>query len=231
MMPRGKLDRLNRAQLWTVVRLLLGVSLLVTAGLKLVGWNLSPVPRVGWFGTPGVQLAAAEWEIVLGIWLLLGRHQVWSWLAAVGTFVTFAVVSAYLGSRGVASCGCFGTVKASPWHVFAVDLATLMLLALFRPDLRELQNVSRIRLRMVAVTGLGIATLLALSTGSLIFAFGSLERAVTWVRGEDISVSTAHVDFGEGEPGEPLESAVEIRNWSSRPVRLIGGTSDCSCSV
>ena len=39
----------------------------------------------------------------------------------------------------------------------------------------------------------------------------------------------SYVDFGSAKPGEKLEQQVEIRNWTDKPVRLIGGTSDCSC--
>ena len=42
-----------------------------------------------------------------------------AWLAALGTFAAFAAVSGYLGWIGVASCGCFGVIKASPWWAFA----------------------------------------------------------------------------------------------------------------
>ena len=43
----------------TIVRVLLGVLLLATAGLKLYGLSASSVPRVGWFAQPWVQLLAA----------------------------------------------------------------------------------------------------------------------------------------------------------------------------
>ena len=37
------------------------------------------------------------------------------------------------------------------------------------------------------------------------------------------------MDVGRGEPGQPLEATVEVINRTDRPVRIIGGTSDCSC--
>jgi hypothetical protein len=42
-------------------------------------------------------------------------------------------------------------------------------------------------------------------------------------------VKPEYVDFGTGKPGESLEAVVEVHNWSDRPVRIYGGTSDCSC--
>ena len=67
--------------------------------------------------------------MVLGFWLISGANPAWSWVAAFGTFVGFAGISGYFGWVGVANCGCFGVVRASPWAVFGVDVAALLLLA------------------------------------------------------------------------------------------------------
>src|SRR5437764_9267668 len=115
MLSPQPIRRSIRTRAWTFVRLALGVLLLITAGLKLAGQNVSAVPQVGWYATPMVQMAAAEWEIVLGVWLLSGRYRVGSWLTSLMTFVTFAGISGHLGYGGVASCGCFGAINASPW--------------------------------------------------------------------------------------------------------------------
>ncbi|HEY1487877.1 MAG TPA: hypothetical protein VGF84_17355 [Micromonosporaceae bacterium] len=68
-----------------IVRYVLGLLLLTAAGLKLYGLGISAVPRVGWFAQPWVQLAAAEWELILGLWLVSGAAPIGGWLAAVGT--------------------------------------------------------------------------------------------------------------------------------------------------
>ena len=99
---------------FAVVRILLGLVLLAAAGLKLYGLNVTALPRVGWFATPQVQLVTAEWELVLGLWLLSGAFQAGAWLAAAGTFAVFAGVSSYFGWTGVASCGCFGAIAPAP---------------------------------------------------------------------------------------------------------------------
>ena len=83
-----------------------------------------------------VQVVTAEWELVLGLWLLSGAFQVGAWLAAAGTFLTFAGVSGYFGWTGVASCGCFGVIRASPWTAFGVDVVALALLAVCPPSKR-----------------------------------------------------------------------------------------------
>ena len=222
-----------RDRAWTVVRLALGVLLLTAAGLKLAGQNVSAVPQVGWYATPLVQMAAAEWEIVLGLWLLSGRYRIGAWLTSVATFLTFAGVSGYLGARGQSSCGCFGTIQASPWHAFGLDLVTVALLGLFRPDLSPVRRLTRIEGRGLVLTGvssvLGIGGLLAALTAGATLAYGSLEAALARLRGEAITVEPTYVDFGTSESGKVVWATVEIRNWTDRPVRLIGGTSDCSC--
>jgi hypothetical protein len=38
-----------------------------------------------------------------------------------------------------------------------------------------------------------------------------------------------YVDFGSAVAGAVVEGSVEARNWTDEPVRLTGGTSDCSC--
>lgn len=59
--------------------------------------------------------------------------------------------------------------------------------------------------------------------------YGSLEAALAGLRGDTLTVWPRYVDFGRGEPGEVLEATVEVSNWGSDDLKLIGGTSDCSC--
>lgn len=113
----------------TIIRFGLGLLLIAAAGLKLYGLRVSAMPHLGWFSQPWVQLAAAEWELILGLWLLSGSHPQASWFAALVTFVAFAGVSAYLGFSGVASCGCLGAVQASPWSAFGIDLVGVTICA------------------------------------------------------------------------------------------------------
>jgi hypothetical protein len=211
---------------FTIIRVLLGLVLLTAAALKLYGLNVTAVPRVGWFASPRVQVVAAEWELVLGLWLLSGVYQAGAWLAAVGTFLTFAGISGYLGLTGVVTCGCFGVVRASPWHAFGVDVAALVLLAFCRPPLRA--DSFRPPSGLAAITAGTVAILLVLTgVGSLIY--GSPAAALARLRGEVLTVSSDYVDFGSGSAQQVLEAFVEVQNWSDRPVHLIGGTSDCTC--
>jgi hypothetical protein len=205
----------------------LGVLLLAAAALKLGGRDVSAVPQVGWLSAPWVQVAAAEWEIVLGLWLLSGAYRRWAWRTAVGTFVLFAAVSGYLGWQGVANCGCFGAVKASPWWAFGVDIAALMLLIVGRPRAAESAALPQ----GLLAAGATAVVLLGLLAAAGTAAYGSPEAAVARLRGDPLLVTPGYLHFGDGPAGETLASEVRVSNLTDRPVRLIGGTSDCSCAT
>jgi Protein of unknown function (DUF1573) len=212
----------------TLVRYLLGSLLLLAAGLKLSGLGVSAVPQIGWFATPWVQLLVAEWEIVLGLWLFSGATPRWSWLAALVTFASFAIVSGYLGWIGVASCGCFGTIQASPWWAFGVDVGATALLLVSRPPaaVSSESHSERLLLHWVA-GGIGLCGIVFLIATGM---YGSAEAALARLRGETVRVSP-FVDFGVGRSGEVQERAVTLTNWGENPVRFFGGTSDCSCTT
>ena len=209
-----------------IIRVGLGILLLAAAGLKVYGLGVSAMPAVGWFSQSWVQLAAAEWELVLGLWLISGAYPKASWFAAIGTFLTFAGVSAYLGFSGAASCGCLGAVQTSPRWAFGVDVLALVLLAFNYPRGEQIPSTSKST--FVKWIG-GIAVLLIGVTLGATAVYGSPEAALARLRGESLIVSD--INLGAGKPGEVLEGIAIIRNVSEHPIRLIGGTTDCSCSV
>jgi hypothetical protein len=222
-----------RSRAWDVVRIVLGLLLLAAAGLKVYGWSVSTVPPVGWFSTPRVQAAAIGWEIFLGAWLLSGILPIGSWLAAIGTFTLLAAISGYLGWIGQATCGCFGTIEASPWHVLAVDVAAVVLLIAGLRNLRTTKSAEHGTYgRTASAVGyfvLSVGLILASFAGIGAWVYGSPEVALAQLRGESVTVASGYVDFGVGQPGEVLEAQVEVRNLTKKPVKIIGGTSNCSC--
>jgi hypothetical protein len=204
--------------------------LLAAASLKLYGLNVSAVPRVGPLSAPWVQAVVVLWEIVLGLWLLSGTRRPGAWCAALATFLTFAAVSCYFGWTGVATCGCFGTIKASPWHALAVDVAALTALMIARPEPGAL-SVEGLRngAWKVASPALIVALLLGLAAAAGYLAYGSVDLALAKLRGEPLSVSSEYIGFGSGQPGETLSSVVRVYNLTNVPVNVVGGSSDCSC--
>jgi len=201
---------------------------LIAAGiLKLAGWNVSAFAQYGWLLTPSVQIAAVGWELLLGTALLFGVHRSISWMVAVVTFAAFAGVSAYLGVIGQASCGCFGTIQASPWTAFSVDLGALALLALARPSIAKAEL--RDEAFSTAKWGAGLAAVFAAILAIGVALYGSPSAALANLRGDTLTVDRSHLDFGHGKPGDVLMQQVTVTNWTGGPLRIIGGTADCSC--
>ncbi|MDR1958610.1 MAG: hypothetical protein LBQ54_06160, partial [Planctomycetaceae bacterium] len=81
-------------------------------------YQLATMPDLGqgllharWFN-----VAVVEFELVFGIWLLIGLMPKWTWIASVVCFGTFAVVSFYKAVvLHETSCGCFGAAQVNPW--------------------------------------------------------------------------------------------------------------------
>ncbi len=208
------------------VAVLVGGLLLIAASLKLYGMSVSPLPSVGWMSLPVVQLAVVAWELILGIWLISNFVRPLSWLVALFTFSVFAGVSAYYGIIGQASCGCFGTIQASPWAAFGVDVIAVTLLVLTRPTMQ----IAEFRTPVFTAAKLlgGTAALIGLLALGSTLAYGSVSAAIVKMRGDSLS-APSYVDFGSAKPGERLEQLAIIHNWTDAPICLIGGTSDCSC--
>ena len=101
-------------------------------------------------------------------------------MAAVITFTAFAAVSFYLGIIGQASCGCFGTIQASPWTAFGVDVGALVLLMLVRPTFAK----AELRSEVISTGrwGAGFAVVAALILGSGVILYGSLSGALANLR-------------------------------------------------
>jgi hypothetical protein len=205
-----------------IVSVLVGVLLLTAAGLKLYGQRVSPVPRSGFLSSPTVQTVVVAWELLLGIWLLVGTAPALAWVAASTTFLTFAVVSGYYGLIGQASCGCFGTIQASPWHAFGVDLVVFSALLVTRPAWNDLTIGLLPAAKRTAAVGFGAALLLGGLALSGTLVFGSVEASLARLRGQPIGFPE-YVDFGTMRPGTAIEREVEITNYTDRPIRLSVG--------
>ncbi len=211
-----------------IIRVILGL-LLLAAALKLHGLNVSALPRVGLWSQPWVQSTAAVCEFLLGSWLLSGAAPHAARWAALATFALFAAVSGYLGVIGVASCGCFGVIRAHPWHAFAVDIVAIVLLLLARPP-RTTAAPARLTAGLVAPAASVVAALIVLTAiGTIIY--GSPGAALAHLRGEPVALKPSYIELGTARPGEIHEHTITIMNYDSQPVKVFGGTTDCSCSA
>jgi len=178
--------------------------------------------------SPRLEIVTIEAELILGLWLLSGFFTVAAWLTAISFFSILTVASLYMALTGQTSCGCFGRVTVSPWLAFAIDLAALVALALFRP-VPQKSAAAFSWLRELIATGVGAAILLALLTSVFFVMFENPAKALAALRGESITVMPAVSDAGEALSGTERVFDIQLTNWTDRPVRIVGGTSDCTC--
>ncbi len=226
---------MNRRLLHLIVTKSLGCLLLVAAALKIYGFGTTPVGPIGIFSSPSFQVGLIEFEILLGIWLLSGKAPIGSWIVAIAGFASFAAVSFYLGWIGQASCGCFGKLSVSPWYAFGIDLASVLGFVLARPDLSRiranfvvgLSHWSLMVVHVLLIAGILLGFLLAYAH----YGVGSTGKAIALLRNEAVSVRPTIVDAGSGPSGKSVQIVFDVVNCTDHPIKIIGGTSDCSCHL
>jgi hypothetical protein len=220
---------------YSLVSKILGVFLLAAAALKLQGLAVDPVGRMGVFSTSEFQLGVVELEVFLALWLISGIRPLTSWNLTLATFICFGSASLYLGWIGQSSCGCFGRLSVSPWYAFGIDVVVLVALVVARPEPSPFLGKPRSTIRdalFPAAYGLGGMVVMAgLLLAVASYGFGSVAAAIAYFRGERISVEPRVVDVGESQPGEVRQVIVAVKNWADSPIKLVGGTKDCSCTV
>lgn len=217
---------------YAIVSRCLGLLLLLAAALKVYGFGAEPVARMGIFAALAFQFLIVIFEMGLGVWLLSGKQQPAAWAVVLSAFVSFAAITFYQGWIGQASCGCLGSkVSVNPWIMFSVDLAAVGSLLIARPDLKPLWD-NRVRLARATASVVGVYLLLmGILAAVAYYGDGSVDAALASLRNERLSISPSMIDMGVGAPGETREAKVELTNRTEHPIRLIGGTSDCSCTV
>jgi hypothetical protein len=211
-----------------MVRVLLGLILLGAAALKFQGLSAGVLPRNLLFTSPQLVLLTIEVEALLGLWLLSGLALRAAWWAGTFFFVLLAAVSLYQGVTGQESCGCFGELQVSPWWSFAIDVAAVAGLVWFRPP-RSSGGAWSDRYRPFVQVGVGAVVIVALVVGIFLLVTDQPLHALARLRGEAIGVGPFVTDVGTGKPGEVRSFAVELINYTSSPVRIVGGTTSCGC--
>jgi hypothetical protein len=202
--------------------------LLAAACLKLAGLKAN----LGGQGTlHALTPLLAAGELILGSWLVSGRVAAVAWAVASLTFVVFAVAASLSVWAGQATCGCFGVVRVDPKWALLADVVVLAALLAVRPRPAELFEQLKRSGPALAVWVGGPALVVAALVAVALWWFPSLEASVAWLRGEPLLVTPGVVDLGPGKAGESRTAEVTVANLTDRPVRLIGGTSDCACTM
>lgn len=215
-----------RSVAFPILRWALGLLLLTAAALKFQGSAPQALSQNTLLLSPRLQFTTVVTETLLGLWLLSGLYANWSRRAAIGFFGLLGAVSLSLGLQGQSSCNCFGRIHVNPWATFGLDVAVVLALAVCRP---RRNPGEAIRWRGFVWTLAGTALILGLAGGWLMLAGGSPAAALARLRGETITVEPALTDLGEGQRGERRVFQVNVTNNSKHMVRVIGGTSNCSC--
>jgi hypothetical protein len=133
---------------YDVLRLVMALLLLTAAGLKCHELATQPIIGKTWLDSRWLLMAAVEFELAFGLWLLFGNCS-WSplppgegkgegrlprltWAAALATFSLFTLVSLYKALSGYVTCGCFGRVAVNPWFTTALDFTIVLCLLRWR---------------------------------------------------------------------------------------------------
>jgi hypothetical protein len=208
--------------------MVLGTVLLVTAGLKIHGLVSDPYAQDSILLTPRLLVAVIEVELLLGLWLLSGWATRAAWVAALAFFGLLSAATFYLALEGQRSCGCFGRVEVNPWITFALDVAAMLALLIWRPARR--QSTTAIGSMPYALkTALSASVLVAVAGGAFLLLTDDPARALAQLRGETLSVDPPVTDVGEGPAGEQRTFTVQLVNHTDHTVRVVGGTTTCQC--
>lgn len=209
---------------------LLGLTLLAAAVLKLHGLAVEPVQPMGFFSSPAVRFGLVEIEFVLGCWFLFARELVGPWLVAFAIFCVFSAVSVHYAIIGEASCGCAGRIKINPRWTLLFDIACLAGLLFVRPAVFRSNSSSwKAAISPVATPLFTSGCIFGLLAVLAVVSFGSVSAALAHLQGNSISLSPSLVDVGTAPAGAEARQSVALHNWTGEPIRVVGGTSDCSC--
>jgi hypothetical protein len=210
----------------SIVAIPVGLFLLLTAALKL------------WHFLAGASELTPAWldpvlvlyEAALGLGLLFARRPARLWPLTVATFAVFVGFNFRAIWIGQASCGCFGAVKVSPWGALVLDLGALALLTVWACRDRETRA-----LRTSAPDAGGFLLSFGLAVGLFLgvvsIGFGSVAGARASLRGDEVFLDPPLVDLGTVPAGEVSEKLLTVFNAGRGDVRVLGGTSNCACTL
>ncbi len=214
-----------------LVRIILGVLLLVTAGLKLFDPSPDSFSGLDLLSSPRWRMAAIEAEALLGLWLLTGAYPRLLWLTGVLCFSLLAGVSFNLGLEGRSTCGCFGaSMSVSPWYALTLDVFAVCFLVWWRPLQKYQEDGSYAgNLHRVYTVVMGVIMILVIVFGGMTWIFGSPFVAIHFLRGESIAVEPITTHVGDVIAGDRRNFTIRLSNLRDRPVKILGGTAKCSC--
>ena len=153
------------------VWVLVGLFLLLAALLKAYQLSTAPTAEDSVLTSRWFLAIIVEFEVVLGLLLILDvAPRVTRWLS-LATFAVFAAVSGYKALSGEVSCGCFGQLEVNPWWTLVVDVACFVAIMTVRPRSVRGAISERFWASRRSVAFVLVAVLLAAPIGVAIFSF------------------------------------------------------------
>lgn len=123
------------------VPVVLGAVLLTAAALKTHQLATIPTAESVLFTSRWFLVSFVEFELALGLWLLVGAYLPQARLAALAAFASFAVVSLYQALAGRVSCCCFGRIPFGPRYTLVFDLIAIAALWRWHPEEWNIRSV------------------------------------------------------------------------------------------
>ena len=195
-------------------------------------WSLWRKPFSSEFllGSRTLEMAVIYAEALLSFWLLLGWAWPLAWLTTVVAFLGFGLHNGSQVWEGHATCGCFGQVAIAPIWTLMLDVVALALLALVRPRRSSWAALfaSAAARRLMLPAG-SLFLLAAIAAGWFIHQAGSVQAALAELRGDVLRVEPTLADLGTHPAKSSQQVKITLHNRSGQPIRIVGGTTDCSC--
>ena len=124
-----------RIATWPIAQRVSGAILVFAAAAKLQAYNESNVVHVlSVTLPPQLSLLLLIVELLLGLYLILGKPTPRSIRVSLAVFACLLLVSLFQALSGKSGCGCFGSLEVNPWFTFALDALVVASLISVRPN-------------------------------------------------------------------------------------------------
>jgi len=168
------------------------------------------------------------WEIYLGISLIFRQSSISNWILLLLTFILFLIYNILLILQNHAVCNCFGVFSINPiWVAFFDLIATIycfIKIQLFPKNKIKTSTLLNFHYIYFLFPVISIFWI-------IVFNNYNLRKNCLSLAGKKLTFDQMIIDFGSGKPGETIECSIKAANLGKKPIRLIGGTMDCNCSI
>ena len=151
-------------------------------------------------------------------------------------FACMSGASLYLALLAPPSCGCLGSaLSINPRYALLFDLVGVGALLRWPSPCAWKRATWRGLSRFAPTTGsvawsaIGAAAVLTASLIVLHLVHPAPEGLLAALRGESLQIEPSVTDLGRMSAGEEKTVPIRVRNATDHPIRILGGSADCSC--